>query len=154
MGQEPRLSDTSAANVQDPVDRGKVARRMGERFLLGSLIGLAIALILSGAANIALVRDAECRKANLTSRRAFQAHSCLSDVSYWEVDALARGPAAAGDADGGTLMSWLSVPLAYALLGGLVAQLSLRKALIGGLILQLILMGLLAAMAFFAVYVS
>jgi hypothetical protein len=118
------------------------------------LFGLALALVLSGFANIALVRDAECRQENFSSRRAFQAQTCLSDVVHWEVSAVARGPAAAADPVGGTLQDWLMVPLVYALIGGSVAQLSLRNALVGALIVQLVLYVVLAAMAFFSFYIG
>jgi hypothetical protein len=51
-------------------------------------------------------------------------------------------------------MSWLSVPLAYAFVGGLIGQLPPRKALIGALIMQVLGGGLLALVAFLAVYVG
>jgi hypothetical protein len=70
------------------------------------------------------------------------------------VEALARGPAAVGEPGEGSITSWLAVPLVYVAIGGVLAQLSLRKALVGGLIVQLVLLGVLAAMAFFSVYVG
>lgn len=154
MSRDPRSTDKSRADLPGPVDRGRVSPRAGERFLLGALIGLALALVLSGAANIALARDGECRQARRIARWGSQIQSCFSDVTYWGVDAVARGPAAAGEPEGGSVVSWLSVPLVYALLGGLVGQLPLRRALVVGLILQLLITGILAAMAFIAVYVG
>jgi hypothetical protein len=129
-------------------------RRAGEKFIVGSLLGLALALVLSGAANIALVRDAACREAYMTSRRAFQQHSCLSQASIWEVTAIARGPAAASDPEAAGFASWAVVPIVYALIGGFLAQLSTRNALIGALVSQLFIFILLAAMAFLYLYVA
>ena len=128
------------------------ARRAGERWLLGGLLGLAVALVLSGMANIALVRDAGCRQEARAARWGQELGSCFSDVIRWEVEAIARGPAAVGDPGAGSIASWLAVPLAYVVLGGVLGQLSLRNALVGGLIVQLALFGVLAAMAFFSVY--
>lgn len=145
----PALSE-----IPKPIDWGVVARRRGERFLLGSLLGLALALILSGAANIALYKDAECRRINSQARWGAQHPTCFSEVSHWEVGAFARGPAAARDPQSGSLIGWLSIPLTYAFIGGLIGQLPLRSALISGLVLQLLMGGLLAFVAFIAVYVG
>jgi hypothetical protein len=143
-------SSTPSSSVR-PAQRG---RRAGERFVIGGLLGLALALILSGLANIALVRDNACREAYLTSRRAFQAHSCMSQASRWEVDAIARGPAAAGDPAAGSFMSWVVVPIVYIALGGSLAQLPMRRAVIGALISQLVIFLVLSAMAFLSLYIA
>jgi hypothetical protein len=121
---------------------------------VGALIGLALALVLSGVANVALSRDAQCRLGNRAARWGSQPAACFSEVAHWEVSAIARGPAAADAPEAGTLMSWLSVPLAYAFVGGLIGQLPPRKALIGALIMQVLGGGLLALVAFLAVYVG
>jgi ABC-type antimicrobial peptide transport system permease subunit len=126
---------------------------VGERFIIGSLLGLALALILSGAANIALVHDDVCIETYQTSRRAFQGHSCLSNASRWELAAMARGPAAAGDRESQSFASWVIVPLVYSLLGGLLAQLPTRNALIGAVISQVLIFIALAVMAFAALYI-
>jgi hypothetical protein len=70
------------------------------------------------------------------------------------VEAVARGPAAVGEPGEGSITSWLAIPLVYITIGGVLAQLSLRNAIVGGLIVQLALFGVLAAMAFFSVYVG
>lgn len=136
-----------------PLLQTRKAHRAGERFIIGGLLGLALALILSGAANIALVRDDACIATYQTSRRAFQVHPCLSQASRWELDAMARGPAAARDPEAGSFTSWVIVPLVYAVLGGLLAQLPTRNALIGALIAQVVIFIVLAAMAFLSLYV-
>jgi hypothetical protein len=136
-----------------PVVKTRKASRAGERFVVGALLGLALALILSGAANIALARDDTCIKTYKTSRRAFQVHPCLSQAARWELDAMAHGPAAARDPQAGSFASWLIVPAVYMVLGGLLAQLPTRNALIGALISQVVILIVLAAMAFLALYV-
>lgn len=150
--QSPSSGPSSEDRVS--IDSGGGARRRGERFLLGSLLGLALALILSGAANIALFRDAECRRLNREARWGSEYPTCFSEVSHWEVGAVARGPAAASDPQSGSLVGWLTIPLIYALVGGLLGQLPLRKALISGLVLQILMVGLLMFAAFISVYVG
>ena len=140
-------------NSESAVSR-RAARRAGERWLLGGLLGLAIALVLSGMANIALARDSGCRQEARAARWGQEFGSCFSDVTRWEVEAIARGPAAVGEPGEGSIASWLAVPLVYVAIGGVLAQLSLRNAIVGGLIVQLILFGMLAGMAFFSVYVG
>jgi hypothetical protein len=70
------------------------------------------------------------------------------------VKAVAHGPASVGEPGEGSISSWLAIPLVYITIGGVLAQLSLRNAIVGGLIVQLALFGVLAAMAFFSVYVG
>jgi hypothetical protein len=152
LSEEPRHKPSS--NPSTSVQRTARGRRAGERFIIGALLGMALALILSGAANIALVQDDACKEAYQTSRRAFQAHSCMSQATRWEVEAMAKGPASAGASAGGSLMSWVIVPIVYLVLGGALAQLPMRSALIGALISQIVIFIALAAMAFLSLYVA
>jgi len=154
VSQAPAPSQSAEAKRSKSAASRNVTRRAAERWLLGGLLGLAAALVLSGIANIALARDSGCRQDTRAARWGQQLNPCFSDVSRWGVEALARGPAAVGEPGEGSITSWLAVPLVYVAIGGVLAQLSLRKALVGGLIVQLVLLGVLAAMAFFSVYVG
>jgi len=154
VSQAPSPSQSAEVKRSESAASRNVTRRAAERWLLGGLLGLAAALVLSGIANIALARDSGCRQDARAARWGQQLSRCFSDVTRWEVEALARGPAAVGEPGEGSIASWLAVPLVYSAIGGVLAQLSLRKALVGGLIVQLVLLGVLAAMAFFSVYVG
>jgi hypothetical protein len=67
---------------------------------------------------------------------------------------MARGPAAAKDPEDASFASWVIIPVVYTLLGGILAQLPVRKALIGALITQVVLIIILAVMAFLSLYIA
>lgn len=154
VSQAPSPSQSAEVKRSKSAGSRNVTRGAAERWLLGGLLGLAAALVLSGIANIALARDAGCREDARAARWGQEFSPCFSDVTRWEVEAVARGPAAVGEPGEGSITSWLAIPLVYITIGGVLAQLSLRNAIVGGLIVQLALFGVLAAMAFFSVYVG
>lgn len=111
--------------------------RWMDRLLVGALLGLALYTFEAGLAHIGLARDNACRAALASARVGPAAGSeCLSELGLAIIDALAQGPAGMLFPEGATISAWAMSGAAYALLGGVCAQLAPGRAVLAYLGVQ------------------
>jgi hypothetical protein len=135
---------------------GRPRSRWVERLVVGALLATALFSLEAGLGQIALSRDAACREAASSLRLGppEAGTGCLPELGLAATRSLGYGPGGALFLDAPLLLAWGFSAGAYAILGGVCAQLTLGWAAGTFLTIHFILLGTVAFFSYISSYVT
>lgn len=122
-----------------------------QRFLIGFLLAAAFFFVEAGVAEILLARNASCLESLARLRLAPDPNElCMSEFGFHLAGSVSR---AMFDAEAPRLLVWPLLGVAYGLIGGALAQLSLRRAVVAYLMLHLLLLAGFTSFGYLAQFI-
>lgn len=135
-----------AEDLKPAINRSRI-----ERFMIGFLFALSFYLIEAGLAEVLLARNAACIESLTQYRLAPNPFEvCMSELGLFATHSVSRGffgPDAPG------IIAWPVMGMLYALAGGGLAQLSLRRAIAAFLVLQTIVVAIFTAVGYLSQFI-
>ena len=130
--------------------------RWVERLVVGALLATALFSLEAGLGQIAWSRDAACREAAAALRLGppEAGTGCLSELGLAATRSLGYGPGGALFPDAPLILMWGFSAGAYAILGGVCAQLTLGWAAGTFLTIHSFLLGAVAFFSYISTYVT